>query len=250
MRSSQASARDETNGSRLQPLPKEVASVLTQLAHAVQQFNMYPRGHPVLLSLVDSINETFDHLLADQGVISVGIGREQLMCAGGESSIENARLRSLAQRLHRHQLAAFSVEAGIEPDELTDFLEQISTEPELTQQPIGLASVSELRRWSHLRLQPIRYDRLGLVDGDNGAKQSGTVAEIPSHRPGPDDAQNLWRGLARAALLGNDSEMLAGLSGLGEIKSADELELEQSEGEQVRLISRALAEYASDTSYA
>lgn len=276
MSSSQTDAQGKAAGKQAAQLSDEVVRFLTQLAQAIQKFAMYPQGHPALGSVADSVCSALEEVLASREMFSVGVGSRQLVIEDGETAEDNDRFRSLAGRLHRHQLSAFSFTRGIDQNEITEFLDRVSAEPELSEHPIGLTPPSELPRWRHLRLQPIHYDRLGLAVGEPaGTRSTGNGAEGVGHEgaeagngagayagggeePGDEAADNssqagpvdLWRGFARAALVGHDVEQLAGLAGLGEARRLNDTEEPEDVREEAELLARALSDYSSDTAYA
>jgi hypothetical protein len=279
MGSPQTGAQDRSHHTE-KTLPDDVVRFLTQLAQAVQKFAMYPQGHPALESVADSVCGALEEVLARREVFSVGVGSSQLVVEDGETADDNDRFRGLAGRLHRHQLSAFSFTRGIGHTEVTEFLDRVSEEPERSEHPIGLTPPSDLPPWRHLRLQPIHYERLGLsggepagagpggngaeaVDGGSAEVESGAAAGSaasaglaePLVDDGADDRRpagplDLWRGLARAALLGHDVEQLSGLAGLGQVRRLDEREEPEDVREEAELLARALSDYASDSAYA
>jgi hypothetical protein len=272
MSSPYTGAQSRSEAKETAQLPDEVVRFLTQLAQAVQKFAMYPQGHPALGSIADSVCGALDEVLANREVFSVGVGSRQMVVEDGETAEDNDRFRSLAGRLHRHQLSAFSFTRGIDQNEVTEFLDRVSEEPELSEHPIGLTPPSELPSWRHLRLQPIHYDRLGLADGGplgagsagdgvegvgDGSEETGdglVGVEEPVDEAADDERPagplDLWRGLARAALLGHDVEQLAGLAGIGEVRRLDDTEEPEDVREEAELLARALSDYASDSAYA
>ncbi len=177
----------ESEGS--DPLAPDVAAFLQTLARALQKHSMYPPDHPALEPAAVEAFERLEQVLLRRSVLSVGVGSRRLAVEGSESDPNHPRYAFLADRLHRHQLATVTFSGGITLEELATYLAEVGVEPERTERPLG--SLPEDRRpsWSHLRVQPIRYERLGLARPD-------TTAEMDADR-----STRLWIGLARAAMV-------------------------------------------------
>ncbi|HVE80255.1 MAG TPA: hypothetical protein VNA89_15420, partial [Gemmatimonadaceae bacterium] len=115
---------------------------------------------------------------------------------GVATAADNALLRELAERLHHHHLGALRFARGLERDELADFLATVAVDPGRTAQPIGLAPAQLLPAWSHVRIFPLAYEQLALVEEEERAKGGDPAAPAPP----PSDAPQLWVGLAQVAL--------------------------------------------------
>ena len=80
----------------------------------------------------ESVFSRLSVLLASHGSLSIGVAREQLIIEGVATDSSHALLRSLADRLHHHELGAISFAEGVVPTEIAEVLELISSEPERT----------------------------------------------------------------------------------------------------------------------
>ena len=168
-------------------LSGELSDFLIEFSAALQKHAMYPPGHPVLGPSAESVISRLSVLLASHGSLSIGVAREQLIIEGVATDSTHALLRSLADRLHHHELGAISFAEGVAPTEIAEVLELISTEPERTGRPLGREPEEVLKGRAHVRLHPVRYDSLKLRNG-SGRSVSG------------DSGVHLWIGLAQAAL--------------------------------------------------
>lgn len=137
-------------------------------------------------------------LLRDRTTLALGIARNQLVIEGVATDPKHPVLRELADRLHRHHLGAVTFNRGVTVPEVRDALRTLAMEADRTGQPLGLGPLEALRRWEHLRLHPLTYERLELVD-------EGPAPDLATGSARTRAAQ-LWVGLARAALAteGND----------------------------------------------
>lgn len=173
-------------------LSGELSDFLIELSAALQKHSMYPAGHPVLSPAADSVFSRLSLLLASHGSLSIGIAREQLIIEGVATDSSHALLRSLADRLHHHELGAISFAEGVAKQEIADILSLISEEPERTGRPLGREPDEVLKGRPHVRLYPVRYDSLKLRGGQGtGSRGRDGSAESGAH---------LWVGLAQAAL--------------------------------------------------
>ena len=176
-------------------LSRELGEFLIEFSIAINKFAMYPGGHPSLQPSVEGMVRRLQQLLQDRGTLSVGVARQQLIIEGVATAATNPVLKELAGRLHRHHLGAITFGQGVELAELVEFVSKVSTEADRTE-PLGLM-VARLTAWPHVRMYPLMYDRLELLD-DQGEEQAR--ADDPTARSQRTRAAQLWVGMARAAL--------------------------------------------------
>ncbi|HVE80266.1 MAG TPA: hypothetical protein VNA89_15475, partial [Gemmatimonadaceae bacterium] len=177
-------------------LSRELSDFLVELSIALHKHAIYPPGHPLLTSAVDRLLRKVLALLQDRATVSLGVARKQLVIEGVATAADNALLRELAERLHHHHLGALRFARGLERDELADFLATVAVDPGRTAQPIGLAPAQLLPAWSHVRIFPLAYEQLALVEEEERAKGGDPAAPAPP----PSNAPQLWVGLAQVAL--------------------------------------------------
>ena len=94
-------------------LSGELSDFLIEFSAALQKHAMYPAGHPVLGPSAESVFSRLSVLLASHGSLSIGVAREQLIIEGVATDSSHALLRSLADRLHHHELGAISFAEGV-----------------------------------------------------------------------------------------------------------------------------------------
>ncbi len=157
-------------------LSREISVFLVQFSIALHNISTYPPGHPMLESAVDAVMGRLLPLLAEHSTLSLGVAKMQLLVGGAATDPDNAVLRDLAQRLHRHQIGAVQCSEGIAHDEMADLLERLSADPVYKGEPLGLSREEDLPRWPHIRVTPLAFDTLELVDkrpGDNEEPVAG-----------------------------------------------------------------------------
>ena len=115
-------------------------------------------------------------------------------------------LRDLAQRLHRHHLGAVKFTQGIESKEIASVLATVAVDVGRRERPIGMESPDFLTQWTHIRLLPMTFEQLQLLD-EQPADAKGGSGGGSGDGPTPNELRNdkttaaaLWIGLARAAL--------------------------------------------------
>jgi hypothetical protein len=170
-------------------LSRELADFLVELSIALHKHAMYPEGHPSLAPAAAAVTRRATLLLADRGTLSLGVARDQLVIEGVATDPKHPVLHDLAGRLHRHHLGAMTFRHGVEPGEVADLLRTLAVDAERTDQPLGLGPAERLRAWEHVRLYPVTFERLELVEPSGPAGGESQVR-----------AAQLWVGLARAAL--------------------------------------------------
>src|SRR5256712_7085695 len=177
-------------------LSRELADSLIELSIALHKHAMYPEGHPSLAPAAAGVTRRAERLFEERTTLALGVARQQLVIEGVATDAKNPLLSELAGRLHRHHLGAVTFDRGLRVTEVADVLKTLAVEAERTGQPLGLGAPEQLRAWDHVRLHPITYERLELLQEDD---QAGALDDKGAKERGLRGAQ-LWVGLARAAL--------------------------------------------------
>jgi hypothetical protein len=170
-----------------------------ELSIALHKHAMYPSDHPSLPPAAEAVVSRCERLLTDRNTVSLGVARHQLVIEGVATDPKHPILRELADRLHRHHLGAITFTRGVTAEEIRDVLRVLALEADRTGRPLGLGPPEDLRRWPHVRLYPLTYERLELVD-------ESAVPQDAAQGAGRARAAQLWIGLARAALATDGSE--------------------------------------------
>lgn len=168
----------------------------------MQKHAIYPVGHPLLDQAIEGVMRKIAYLLVDRSSLAIGIARRQLIIEGVGTDPEHPLLKELAGRLHKHGLGALKVSRGVTREELGDALATIAVDPGRSPTPLGESANELSQRWSSVRLFPLSYDRLQLL-----YEGTDTEGEERIHRSSTRGAQ-LWVGMARAAMMLDDSAML------------------------------------------
>jgi hypothetical protein len=188
-----AAAEPAHKGSQL---PRELADFLMDLSVAMHKHAIYPRGHPLLDQAVDSVHLGLTRLLAERPALSIGVARRELIIEGVATDSAHPLLAELAGKLHRHHLGAVKMLPGITRAELSDALATVGLEAQRDETPIGMQPELLHSRWTNVKLFPLTYDRLELVDeGDSPSEGTSAGAAMRGGH-----AAQLWVGLARAAI--------------------------------------------------
>ncbi|MDE3173540.1 MAG: hypothetical protein KGN74_10755 [Gemmatimonadota bacterium] len=179
-------------------LSRDLANFLVELSIAFHKHAIYPAGHPLLASAVDSVTGKLQGLLADRPTLSIGIARRQLIIEGVATDPDHPLLQELANKLHRHHLGAVKFSAGITKAELSNALATLAVDAGRMDQPLGLTADDVSAQWQHVRVFPLTYDKLELLDEDEGEPGAGAAPAEGQMKAGR--AAQLWVGMARAAL--------------------------------------------------
>src|SRR6266581_4751750 len=178
-------------------LSRELADFLIELSIALHKHAMYPEGHPSLAPAAAGVTRRAEHLFEERTTVALGVARQQLVIEGVATDAKNPLLAELAGRLHRHHLGAVTFHRGLRVSEVTDMLKTLSVEAERSGEPLGLGPPEQLRAWDHIRLHPITYERLELLQED---EQAAAAADDKGAKDRGLRGAQLWVGLARAAL--------------------------------------------------
>ena len=192
-------------------LSRDLADFLIELSIALHKNAIYPGGHPLLDTAVGGVERRLHVLLHERQSLSLGVARHQLVIEGVATDGNHPLLRELAQRLHKHHLGAVRFHQGVTKAEIADFLATVSEDAVRTDRPLGLHP-EELQRWQHVRLFPLTYEQLQLLEEDptrapqapaaldEAGGQSQGLAGWGAANAGATRSAQLWIGLARAAL--------------------------------------------------
>jgi len=183
-------------GSADATLPQDRTDLLIELAVAVHKNAIYPGTHPLLIAAVDNLARKLAAFLEHSPALSIGVARRQLIIEGVATDEAHPLLRDFAIRLHRHQIGALRFTRGLEKGELAEVLATVAIDVGRVELPLGLMGPEVLQRWQNVRLFPLTFDQLELIDDE----PAEVLAEGDDARAARTRAAQLWIGLARAAL--------------------------------------------------
>jgi hypothetical protein len=191
---------DASAGQAGATLSRELGEFLIELSIAIHHHGMYPAGHPSLEPAGERVTDRVTYLLKKRATLSLGVAKDQLVIEGVATDTNNPLLRELAGRLHRHHLGAVSFHQGVSKQEILPFLTLMAEEPDQTGEPLGLGPRERREQQPNIRMHPVAYDSLRLIDDD------GTVDEDSEARSARTRYAQLWVGLARAAVVQEESD--------------------------------------------
>lgn len=181
-------------------LSRELSDFLIELSIALHKHSMYPGGHPTLAPASEGVARRLNGLLVERGTLSLGVARDQLVIEGVATDPRHPVLKDLAERLHRHHLGAVSFARGVGGQEIDESLKLLAVDAgRVGEEPLGLKPLNQIATWPHIRLYPLTFDRLQLLEAEGG---EGEPEEKAS--PSSTKSAQLWVGLARAALASED----------------------------------------------
>src|SRR5256885_7519634 len=178
-------------------LSRELADFLIELSIALHKHAMYPEGHPSLAPAAAGVARRAEHLFEGRSTLALGVARQQLVIEGVATDVKNPLLAELAGRLHRHHLGAITFQRGLRVSEVGDVLKTLAIEADRSGEPLGLGPPEQLRAWDHIRLHPVTYERLELLEEDG----QGPCSDAQGAKERGLRGSQLWVGLARAALM-------------------------------------------------
>jgi hypothetical protein len=175
-------------------LSRELSDFLIEFSIGLHKNAIYPAGHPLRDSAADLIVRRLDALLMERPTLSLGVARHQLIIEGVATEENNPVLRDLALRLHRHHLGAVKFSQGVTGEEVSDVLATLAVEAGRRPRPLGLENEDVLSQWPHIRLFPLTFEQLQLLEEEESEEDKAEMRGSRSR------AAQLWIGLARAAL--------------------------------------------------
>ncbi len=177
-------------------LSRDLADFLIAFSGAFQRYGMYPDGHPALEEAIRNLHRKLEILFLERSGVTVGATPLQLIVAGVPTDPDHSLLRELAIHLHSRGIGGLKILRGAKRSELDGLLTRIARD--LSGQAPSADRPSR-GRWQHIRLYPLNYAQLELVEEEDEQEAQEILAE-----GGDAWASRLWRGLACAAL-GDDS---------------------------------------------
>ncbi|HEY9449662.1 MAG TPA: hypothetical protein VIQ60_07895 [Gemmatimonadaceae bacterium] len=172
-------------------LSRDLSDFVIELSIALHKHAMYPDDHPLLKAAQADVVRRLDSLMRERQSLALGVARDQLIIEGLATDSRNPLLHGLAQHLHRHGVGAVKFLAGIRGDEIEAVLRALAADADAEAaagQPDG---AGERRDWQHVRLLPLTYGQLELVDETGSDPPAGGL---------PRRTAQLWLDLARSAL--------------------------------------------------
>jgi hypothetical protein len=170
-------------------LARELADFLIEFSIVLHKRSMYPAGHPHLLDSANRFVRRMNVLLDTRESVTLGVARDRLVIESITTDADNALLRDLAHRLHRHRIGSVHLTRGATLEEIEGLLAALSADPQRGDGPVG-KRLDQVGPWSHIRLRSVGYGKFALHDSDP-ALDSG---------PEPIEARDGWVQLAQLAL--------------------------------------------------
>jgi hypothetical protein len=170
-------------------LSRELADFLIEFSIVLHKRSMYPAGHPHLQDSAQRFVRRMNVLLATRESVTLGVARHRLVIESVTTDSNNALLRDLAHRLHRHRIASVHLTRGATLEEVEGLLQALSADPQRGEGPVG-KRLDRVGPWSHIRLRPLGFDRLEL-------RASSADDDVERETRDPRDS---WVELAQLAL--------------------------------------------------
>jgi hypothetical protein len=170
-------------------LSRELADFLVEFSIVLHKRSMYPAGHPHLQDSADRFVRRMTALLHTRESVSLGVARHRLVIEDVTTDPNNALLRDLAHRLHRHRIAAVHLKRGATLLEVERLLAALGTDPQRGDGPVG-KRLEQVGTWEHIRLRPVGYEKFAFQNEPDGTDEP---KELPEQR-------DSWVELAQLAL--------------------------------------------------
>ena len=135
-------------------LSRELADFLVEFSIVLNKRSMYPAGHPQLRTAAERFVQRLTVLLEGRDSVTLGVARHRLVIESVTTDPNNALLRELAHRLHRHKVASVHLTRGITLEEIEALLAALSADPQRDGGPVG-ARLNQIGPWEHIRLRAI-----------------------------------------------------------------------------------------------
>jgi hypothetical protein len=185
----QASAVPASRAQNAAALSRDLGDFLVEFSIVLHKRSMYPPGHPHLQNSAVRFSTRMSSLLERRESVTLGVARHRLVIESVTTDPNNALLRELAHRLHRHRIASVQLMRGATLEEVEDVLTALSEDPQKGDGPIG-RRLDKVGPWDHIRLRGMGFDKFALQKSDGSVPVTeGSAAE-----------RDAWVSLARLAL--------------------------------------------------
>ena len=182
----------------------ECAEFLLALSAAFQRSQIYPGGHPTVDRALDTVVRRLAPLLDQLPSVAFAVSPLQLTAAGAATDSDHPLLRDLAMRLFRRNIGLIRFTRGVTRAEVESLLGALNRE----------ATASAPPRSSHVEIEPLNFDGLGLDEASAAVTAEG----------GPSRGSTVWTDLAKLATPFDsalpdpvrDQAVLAGLSAMAD----------------------------------
>ena len=176
-------------------LSRELADFILALSGAFQKFTMYPEGHPALEGAVRNLLRKLEVVFLERNAVTVGVTPSQLIISGIPTDPKQVLLKDLAGNLHKRNIGGIKISAGVARIEVERAMHAVTHEEFATGDDPHDESPA-LPFWPHLRLYPLTYDHLELLEDEEDENNP-----IGGGGAGEDSwAKRLWMSLARVAM--------------------------------------------------
>jgi hypothetical protein len=185
----QASAVPASRAQNAAALSRDLGDFLVEFSIVLHKRSMYPTGHPHLQNSAVRFVTRMSSLLEGRESVTLGVARHRLVIESVTTDPNNALLRDLALRLHRHRIASIQLIRGATLEEVESVLTALSEDPQRGDGPIG-RRLDKVGPWDHIRLRAMGFDKFALQRSDGSVPVTeGSAAE-----------RDAWVALARLAL--------------------------------------------------
>ena len=107
-----------------------IADTLAKLAGCARSIGLYGRSHPVVQELIESARDSFVHLLLTEPSLTLAVADTYLALDSFPIEDNSGSLVGFVKMLHERRIGELRFNAGITADEITDFAETLSADPD------------------------------------------------------------------------------------------------------------------------
>ena len=178
-----------SRGPNSSALSRDLGDFLVEFSIVLHKRSMYPAGHPHLQNSAIRFSDRMNALLEKRDAVTLGVARHRLVIESVTTDPNNALLRDLAHRLHRHRIASVQLSRGATLEEVESLLTVLSLDPQRGDGPIG-RRLDKVGPWDHIKLRSMGFDKFTLQGSwSSEPTTEGSAAE-----------RDAWVELARLAL--------------------------------------------------
>jgi len=213
-----------------------LTQALTEFSILRRNENLYPRQHPSIAPCARRVIGIFNRIAAESGNLTIGIARDELLIADSTLGRKNPVFQEVAKSLFAHEIAAVTVFADIEIDELLAFIDIINSSPGKIVEQGGIVQAVAAAGIRRIQITDIDYGAFRLTD-----EESITAAPPVSEER---TVSLLWERFVRGVIndvLDQEGSPALSYSSVDPVMLAEMINLKQGEAAKGRTLSYAQA---------
>ncbi|RKX33263.1 MAG: hypothetical protein DRP22_00635 [Verrucomicrobia bacterium] len=140
--------------------PEQAHEFLRLAGRAISNATLYGLHHPLAEAAVDDCYRAFEEMMKPVSRINISVAERDLLVEGKPADLRNPFIRMLADRLHRLEVAGFSLLRGMPREEFRRFIEILATPPPEDEGPDAVLRRMQQQDLRYILAERVKYERV------------------------------------------------------------------------------------------